>query len=557
MRPPVAFLLDERQPNAQGSIPHDRIMNDSKKNQWERFQKFYFEFPAAHLAVDTSRMTFPDDYFPAMEARIQKAFRDMAALEGGSIANSDEDRMVGHYWLRKPALAPTPQIRQEIEDTIIKTQAFAKKIHSGSLQGQSGSFRNYLLIGIGGSALGPQFVANALGDPSADRFRPHFLDNTDPDGIQRVVKVIGDDLGRTLCLVISKSGSTKETRNGMLEVRAQYEARGLKFEKHCVAITQQGSQLSRIASDQGWIEQFPMWDWVGGRTSELSAVGLLPAALQGIDIDQILAGAKACDELTRLPNVQQNPAAQLALAWFHAGGGVGDRNMVILPYKDRLELFSKYLQQLVMESLGKEFDLHGRPVRQGLTVFGNKGSTDQHSYIQQLRDGPDDYFAVFVEVLHDQEGAAISVEDGLTSGDYLQGFFLGTRQALFDKGRQSITVTVERVNGFAIGVLIALFERSVGLYASLINVNAYHQPGVEAGKKAAASVLELQRKIVACLKKTPSPMTVEEIAMSIHSPDAVEHVFKVCEHLVANRSRGLSKTQGDVPAKSKYQFVAR
>ena len=189
-------------------------------------------------------------------------------------------------------------------------------------------------------------------------------------------------------------------------------------------------------------------------------------------------------------------AAQLALMWFYIGNGKGAKNMVILPYKDRLELFSKYIQQLVMESLGKEKDLDGKVVNQGLAVFGNKGSTDQHSYIQQLREGILNFFAVFIEVLHDRKSKSIEVDPEVTSGDYLEGFFLGTRQALYENGRESITLTLQSVTPYSVGLLIALYERAVGLYATLININAYHQPGVEAGKKAAAAVIDLQRKIL-------------------------------------------------------------
>ncbi len=146
-----------------------------------------------------------------------------------------------------------------------------------------------------------------------------------------------------------------------------------------------------------------MWDWVGGRTSQTSAVGLLPAALQGLDIDGLLAGAREMDVATRSRELAKNPAALLALAWHHAGSGKGAKDMVVLPYKDRLELFSRYLQQLVMESLGKEKDLDGR-VQQGLAVYGNKGSTDQHAYVQQLRDGVANHFVLFIEVLKDRAG---------------------------------------------------------------------------------------------------------------------------------------------------------
>ena len=469
-------------------------MTSSKTELWQRFQKYYTEFPALGLAVDLSRMNFTDDFLASMKTPIQKAFIAMAELEKGGIANPDEKRMVGHYWLRNPALAPTQTIRKEIEDTLAAIKAFAAQVHEGVIRGAKGPFKNLLVIGIGGSALGPQFVSHALGHPVTDKLRVHFFDNTDPDGMDKVLSTIITSLGETLCVVISKSGGTKETRNGMLEAQAAYERAGLKFPAHAVAVTGQLSDLDKYARDNHWLKRFPMWDWVGGRTSELSAVGLLPAALQGIDIDEMLAGARGCDEQTRQTNPDLNPSAQMALMWYYIGNGKGTKNMVILPYKDRLELFSKYIQQLVMESLGKEKDLDGKTVNQGIAVFGNKGSTDQHSYVQQLREGILNFFVTFIEVLHDRQGKSMMVEPEVTSGDYLQGFLLGTRQALHENGRESLTITIKEVSPFSVGLLIALYERAVGLYATLININAYHQPGVEAGKKAAAAVIDLQHK---------------------------------------------------------------
>src|SRR5262249_11265204 len=162
----------------------------------------------------------------------------------------------------------------------------------------------------------------------------------DPDGMDKVLNQLKDQFGQTLCLVISKSGGTKETRNGMLEAEAAWTRAGLGFARHAVAITGVGSELDKHAVGQQWLRRFPMWDWVGGRTSELSAVGLVPAALQGLDVDALLAGARACDEITRQPVSAQNPAAQLALMWYFLGDGRGSKDMVVLPYKDRLELFS-------------------------------------------------------------------------------------------------------------------------------------------------------------------------------------------------------------------------
>jgi glucose-6-phosphate isomerase len=299
-----------------------------------------------------------------------------------------------------------------------------------------------------------------------------------------------------------------------------------------------------------------MWDWVGGRTSELSPVGLLPAALQGIDINSLISGACKCDAATRIANVKDNPAAQLSLAWYESGNGKGSKNMVVLPYKDRLELFSKYLQQLVMESLGKEHDLDRKVVNQGIVVLGNKGATDQHSYVQQLRDGLNNFFATFIEVLKDEQKQSLGVEPNVTSGDYLHGFYLGTRQALAEKERESITITVKEVSPFAVGMLIALFERAVGLYASLINVNAYHQPGVEAGKKAAGKVIEVQGKVFDFLSKQPGkPFTVEEITKGIGMGEDIEHIFKICEHLSANADKKVRKSFDNNILCNKYSSV--
>src|ERR1700690_1800740 len=354
--------------------------------------------------------------------------------------------------------------------------------------------------------------------------------------MDRVLAAIGNDLNRTLSIVISKSGGTKETRNGMLIAKAAYEQAGLDFGSHAIATTMMGSDLDKYATQNKWLARFPMWDWVGGRTSELSAVGLLPAALQGIDITNLLLGACDIDSRTRTTNVKGNPAMQLALAVFESGNGKGIKNMVILPYKDRLELFSKYLQQLVMESIGKEHDLNQKVVNQGIVVLGNKGATDQHSYVQQLRDGLNNFFATFIEVLKDEQQQSLRVEPNVTSGDYLHGFYLGTRQALAEKERESITITVKEVSPYAVGMLIALFERAVGLYASLINVNAYHQPGVEAGKKAAGKVIETQCKVLGFLsKQSGTGFSVEAISKGIGAEDDIEHIFKICEHLTTNK----------------------
>jgi len=508
---------------------------------WARFQRHFVEVPAVDLWIDVSRMKFDEALFERMEPSVKRAFDSMEALERGAIANADENRMVGHYWLRSPQKAPRPEWRTEIQKTVERIKAFAAKVH------EEGRFSDLLLIGIGGSALGPMLVADALGKPGKDRMNVHFFDNTDPDGIERVLLGLEGRLDKTLVVVTSKSGGTPETYNGMRLAQAAWKRAGLRFAKQAVAITMHGSKMDKLAEADGWLDRFPMFDWVGGRTSVMSAVGLLPAALQGLDIDGLLAGAAACDEATRKRSAHKNPAALLALMWYSATGGRGRKDMVVLPYKDRLLLFSRYLQQLVMESLGKHLDLDRNPVDQGLAVYGNKGSTDQHAYVQQLRDGVNNFFVTFIRVL-ESGGDPTEVEPGINAGDYLHAFLLGTREALSGNDRESMTITLRRVDARSIGALIALFERAVGLYASLIHINAYHQPGVEAGKKAAAAVLATQSKVAGALAEEGK--TAAEIAEAIEAADAAESVFLLLEHLAAN---GRAKvTEAGAPAARKF-----
>lgn len=520
-------------------------MNENSK-LWSTFKSRYFFSRELGLGVDTSRMNFGDDFIPKFAPTVGKAIAAMAELERGAIANPDENRMVGHYWLRNSSLAPTAEMKSEIDGAVKRIKEFAQAVHSGKIAPPTGGkFQHLLLVGIGGSALGPQFVSQALSS-ARDPMDIFFFDNTDPDGMEKVLGQI-PDLSKTLCVVVSKSGGTKETRNGQLAAKHAYEEADLDFARCFAAITGAGSELDKTAKSEGWLDSFPMWDWVGGRTSELSAVGLLPAALQGFNIDEMLRGAREFDSATRGGDLKSNPAALLAASWYHAGCGKGLKDMVILPYKDRLELFSRYLQQLVMESLGKELDLSGAKVNQGLAVYGNKGSTDQHAYVQQLRDGINNFFAVFIEVLEDGTAKSkagglpgrfsardLFVEPEVTCGDYLSGFYQGTRSALYESGRESVTITVDRVNEYYVGGLIALFERAVGLYASCVNINAYHQPGVEAGKKAAAAVLAQQIKVLEILRKAGGAMTAEEAAAKLGDPSSAERVFQILRHLGAN-----------------------
>ena len=524
----------------------------STSTPWDRFQKYFVRYSDLGFSIDISRMNFDDGFIDSMAAKTGRALKDMKELEAGAVANPDEKRMVGHYWLRNAGLAPDAQIRSEITDTLNAALKFAEDVHRGVIVNDKGRrFTRVLVVGIGGSALGPQLVSHAL-SPIRPPLEIDFLDNTDPEGIDRTLERIGAEIGTTLTLVISKSGGTKETRNGMLEAERAYKGRGLNFACCAVAVTGVDSELDKHAVAQKWLARFPMWDWVGGRTSLMSAVGTLAAALQGVDVRGFLAGAAMMDEKTRSLPVRENAALLLALMWHHAGKGQGLKDMVVLPYKDRLVLFSKYLQQLVMESLGKEHDLDGNTVNQGIAVYGNKGSTDQHAYVQQLRDGVNNFFATFIEVQRERERPGAEVEPGFTTGDYLQGFLRGTRKALAEKGRESITLSITELDAFRLGALIALFERAVGFYASMVNVNAYHQPGVEAGKKAAGDFLKRLADVSGALSPDAT-VTAGDLATRIGAEP--EDVFHLLNHLAANGRA--HRTEGETPFADQFSLAAK
>jgi glucose-6-phosphate isomerase len=502
---------------------------------WNDFKKNIFYSPETKMMVEWGGMDLNDEYLSSMSDKISAAFDGMEQLEAGSIANPDENRMVGHYWLRASELAPTAELKNEIDSCLAKIKSFVSDVHSGKIATEKGGkFKNVIVAGIGGSSLGPVFVSKALSSED-DKMKLFFMDNTDPAGMDAVFAAVKPELDETLTIIISKSGGTIETRNCMVEAKNFYENNGLDFSKHAVCITGVDSKLDKVAVSEGWIARFPMWDWVGGRTSVMSAVGLLPLALQGLDIDSFLKGAADCDKLGRNRDITKNPSAIMALSWYRCSGGKGGTTQVVLPYKDSLDLLAKYLQQLTMESLGKEFDLDGNKVDQGLAVMGNKGTSDQHSYVQQLVAGPSNIFVTFVQVLHDRAGSSMTVGEGSTSGDYLNAFMLGTKKALEAHGKHTMTITVSDADAYNVGQLIAAYERAVSIYALLININAYHQPAVEFGKKAANGLIELKNSAAEALLGSDAPMTAQQLAekLGAEAPD----VFRLMLHLCENDDR--------------------
>ncbi len=440
------------------------------------------------FSLNVASMKFTDAELDFLSGKFVNAHEEMVKLEAGAIKNPDENRKVTHF---------TDRMSYPNETLFLDVEAFAEAIKDGNILGSTGKKINYVVVnGIGGSALGPQLMQFAVNgaywnEQSEEKRKSYpqiyFIDNTDSAGIEDVLAVV--DLEETLIVNISKSGGTQETKNNIIAFELAFERAALEFVRHACAITMVGSQLDKKSKSEGWLKVFPMAESIGGRTSETSIVGHLPAAMTGIDFKAFLSGACKMDEWTRGADFKKNPSYLLAAMWYLAGEGKGNKNMVVVPYSDRLVLFSKYMQQLVMESLGKEKGLDGNIVHQGLSVFGNKGGTDAHAFMQQLNDGRDDFFVTFIEVLRDS--AIIPIKQGITMGDYLHAFQKGLTDALTSKGRQVIQIQIDNLDASTLGMMIALYERAVAVYGELININSFNQPGVEAYKLASNRVVQL------------------------------------------------------------------
>ncbi len=501
------------------------------------------------FTLDLSGMRIADADFSALQPKLLAALDEMKKLEAGAIKNPDEKRKVTHFSDRLTYAESA--LFQDVE-------AFVKDVVA------AGETDQVLVNGIGGSALGPQLLQMGVNGPywnelskAARRGFPkiYFVDNTDSAGITDALAAL--DLKRTMVLTVSKSGGTQETKNNMLAAEAAYKAAGIPFAPHAVAVTMEGSQLDKHAKGNNWRKVFPMADSIGGRTSETLIVGHVPAAFAGIDFARFVAGAKHMDQLTRGADPAQNPACLLAAAWHIAGNGRGDRNMVVVPYSDRLGLMGKYLQQLVMESLGKEKDLDGKVVHQGLTVYGNKGGTDAHAYIQQLNDGRDDFFVTFVELLKD--AACYDMGDGMTMGDYLHGFKAGLGAALASKGRRVSEIVFESADVSSFGMLIALYERAVAIYAELIHINAFHQPGVEAYKKAAKAVNDMNLKLQAWIGSAAgwTGSAADAAKAAGFAPEQAAAVGGILDKFAVNARRFNGKTVTRGFANGAWQYAVK
>ena len=366
-------------------------------------------------------------------------------------------------------------------------------------------FENFVVLGIGGSALGPTMAFNALCHlhyndlPKSKRRGPRFFveDNVDPVRMKDLLDVI--DVTKTCFNVISKSGATSETMTQYLIIADLLTKAGVNVKENVIFTTDAArGNLVKISASLGGVKSYVLPDGVGGRFSELCPVGLLPAAVLGIDIKTMLKGAAYMDKMCKTADLKKNPALLCATLQYIAmndGKNIG----VLMPYSDNLRYVSDWYAQLWAESLGKNVTLDGTPCNVGQTPVKALGVTDQHSQVQLYTEGPYDKVVTFLSVDSYKEKMPIphGCEDipdvsflgGHTMEELIQAENKATAHALTMAGRLNYTIHLPEVNEFTLGQLLYLFELQTAYAGAMFNINTFNQPGVEAGKKATFALL--------------------------------------------------------------------
>lgn len=391
-------------------------------------------------------------------------------------------------------------------------------------------FDNILVLGIGGSALGGLAVTEALLKPYWNLLskeqrnnypRIFFLDNIDPDSITGLLEIL--DLKKTLVNVITKSGSTAETMSQFMIIKNKLERElGDDYRKNIVATTDKNvGVLKQIAEQEGY-KTFIIPDDVGGRFSVFSAVGLLPFALVGIDIDEIINGIKDMDLALKNTDINENIAAQNALIHFLMDTQKGKKISVMMPYSSRLKYVADWYVQLWAESLGKEKNLNGETVHVGPTPVKAVGATDQHSQIQLYNEGPNDKIINFIRVKKFDndleipkifEYTGIGYLGGKTLNDLMNAEADATRVALSDYNKPTVTITLPEINGYYVGQLLYMFEVQTAIAGALYNIDAFNQPGVEQAKNYTYALM--------------GRVGYEESAHALHEKMAANGVYSV------------------------------
>ncbi|MBQ3641347.1 glucose-6-phosphate isomerase [bacterium] len=377
------------------------------------------------------------------------------------------------------------------EETIWYVKEFAAMVEN--------RFDNVLILGMGGSALGGKAVCEALLPPywnflSKEQRNNYpklfFLDNIDPDQMNALLNLL--DLKKTLVNVVTKKGSTAEVMAQFMVLKDRMEKElGEDYRKNIIATTDKDMGILKQLSDQEGYKTFFIPDDVGGRFSVFSAVGLLPLALVGIDIEEITQGIKDMDLALKNTDINYNIAAQNALIHYLMNKEKGKRISVMMPYSNRLRFVGDWYCQLWAESLGKERDKNNNIVNVGQTPVKALGVTDQHSQIQLYNEGPNDKIINFLKVKEFDttldipnifEYTGISYLGGKTINQLFNAEADSTMASLIDYKRPNVSITIPKITPYYIGQLLYMFEVQTAITGALYNINPFDEPGVEQSK---------------------------------------------------------------------------
>ncbi len=463
------FAVDERR-FEDYSLCHDGLLFDYSKN--------FLTSETIPLLVDL-----------AEQRQLSEA---IAAMFAGEEINTTEQRAVLHVALRDPATG-----KPEVTSTLERIAKLVDAIHGGSWLGHRGDvITDVVNLGIGGSDLGPAMVCDALNAFATEQLSVHFVSNIDPSHLQNTLKGLRPET--TLFVIASKSFTTLETLKNAEAARAWLvaETDATATAKHFVAITTNSSAATEFGIEED--NQYPLWDWVGGRFSLWSAIGLPIALALGMDrFRQLLAGAHSMDEHFRTAPLAQNIPVLSALFSYWYREFFAANSTAVIPYSQRLNLLPSFLQQLIMESLGKSVDLQGKRVdyKTGDVIWGTVGSNGQHSYFQLLHQGTEFIPVDLIACANSDAYDSFDAHKHLLANCFSQS--LALMEGKIDDtathrnvagNKPSNTVLLERLNPYNLGMLLAMYEHKVYTLSIIWNINAFDQWGVELGKKLSAKV---------------------------------------------------------------------
>ncbi len=470
----------------------------------QRFEHFSRE--ACGLLLDFSRQRIDAAALDALFALAkERGLRARAeALLAGEPVNETEGRAALHTLLRVPEGSVQPPKLGPLHAEVLAVRAqcreFVAAVHAGRRAGATGErFTDVVNVGIGGSDLGPAMATAALAPYAAGRLRCHFVSNV--DGTQFADLAPALDPARTLVIVCSKTFTTQETLANAKRVRDWLAGRlgEAAVPRHFAAVSTNHAAMDTFGV--GADARFAMWDWVGGRYSLWSAVGLsLELAIGSRHFESMLAGARAMDEHFRDTPPPDNLPVSLGLLAHWNRNAMGCESHAILPYTQRLARLPAYLQQLEMESLGKRATRGGGAVagQTGAVIWGEPGSNAQHSFFQLLHQGTASVSADFLLPLSAAADAAadeLSIANGLAQ---MQAMMAGhdspDPHRVHPGSRPLSAIVFARLDPATLGTLVALYEHKVFVESVLWDINPFDQWGVELGKKICNELLPLGRK---------------------------------------------------------------